>query len=60
VDVIKIWRVDGLAGESFAELKPGTRVKILKVKAHSVLIELPSGDTGWINRKHLGKDLEEY
>jgi hypothetical protein len=60
VDVIKVWRVDGLAGESVAELQPGTKVKILKIKPHAVLIELPGGNTGWISRKHFGKDLEVY
>jgi hypothetical protein len=59
-DVIKVWRMDGLAGESIAVLTPGTKVRILKVKAHSVLIELPGGNTGWISRKHFGADLEVY
>jgi hypothetical protein len=60
VDVIKVWRMDGLAGESLAVLQPGTKVKILKVKPHAVLIEMPGGNTGWVNRKHFGRDLEVY
>lgn len=60
VDVIKVWRVDGLAGDTVAELQSGTKVKILRIKPHAVLIELPSGDTGWISRKHFGRDLEAY
>jgi hypothetical protein len=58
VDVIKVWSMDGLAGESIAVLKPGTRVKILRIRPNAVLIELPNGNTGWVNRRHFGRDLE--
>jgi len=58
VDVIKVWSMDGLAGESIAVLQPGTRVKILRVRPNAVLIEMPNGNTGWVNRRHFGRDLE--
>ena len=59
-DVIKVWKVDGLSGETLQVLEPGTKVKILKVRPYAVMIELPSGDTGWVNRKHFSRDLEEF
>jgi len=59
-DVIKVWGLEGMSGATVTVLQPGTRVKILRIRPNSVLIELPGGATGWVNRKHFGADLIEY
>ena len=48
---IHIYKTEGFKGKHIGVTAPGVKVRVLKVRPKAVLIRLPNGKTGWVNKK---------